>query len=158
LRLLAPLRRQQPYSPRQRADVHWPLESSGVAGPSHPHDHRAQEGQALRVNTSQHLQQLSLIPGLEPESPATFDPLQDGERLRTQLERVADVVADGHPRCLPQIAGELRKRFPDSHFPEASISARLRDLHHRGWSVTRFRAERNSGLWFYRASKEGQAC
>jgi hypothetical protein len=51
----------------------------------------------------------------------TYDPARDKERLSKQLYAVLDVMKDGRWRTLPQLA-----EATDS--PEASVSARLRDL------------------------------
>lgn len=52
---------------------------------------------------------------------ATYDAVQDGARLHTQLRAVRDLMADGAWRSLHTI-GEC------CGYPEASVSARLRDL------------------------------
>lgn len=77
----------------------------------------------------------------------TFDGPQDGARLRTQLERVRALMADGRPRTLRQIAGAVGGS-------EASVSARLRDLRkprHGAWLVTRARL--SGGLWAYAVTR-----
>lgn len=51
----------------------------------------------------------------------TFEPKQDGDRLKRQLEDVYDAMKDGCWRSLYRI------RAMTGH-PEQSISARLRDL------------------------------
>lgn len=51
----------------------------------------------------------------------TFERNMDGQRLRTQLEQVFDLMKDASWRTLQEIALL-------SGCPEASISARLRDL------------------------------
>jgi len=52
---------------------------------------------------------------------ATFDQERDGERLSSQLLRVLETIKDGRWRSLKQLSNETGD-------PEASVSARLRDL------------------------------
>lgn len=76
----------------------------------------------------------------------TFRPHLDGTRLGAQLQRVADVMSDGWWHGL----GELAEATND---PEASVSARLRDLRRWGWAVERRR--RTGGTWEYRGTPPG---
>lgn len=82
----------------------------------------------------------------------TFDPKRDGKRLGAQLQRVIDCVVTGPARgqwfTLSGVAG-----FTES--PEASVSARLRDLRRMGYTVERRYIER--GLWQYKVSGAGAA-
>jgi hypothetical protein len=88
---------------------------------------------------------------------STFEPKVDRERLSSQQRRVEELVSDGEPRTLYEIAVALRKLYPHTHFPEASISARLRDMRRVGYIVERTRKSAKSGLWVYRAVKTGVA-
>ena len=77
---------------------------------------------------------------------STFDPVQDGQRLRGQLQAVTRLMSDGHWRSLSQIAD-------GANCSEASASARLRDLRKLkfgGYTVERQRLNDGSGLHFYR--------
>jgi len=78
---------------------------------------------------------------------ATFDALLDKVRLNKQLRRVFEVVRDGHWRTLR----ELEEITED---PQASISARLRDLRKTkfgGLTIERRRrGEATRGLFEYR--------
>ena len=90
-----------------------------------------------------------LLDWTPPEPPkyfgATFDAARDGKRLNEQCQRVHDVMMiDGVERGLKQIAALTGD-------PEASVSARLRDLRRYGFKVDRRYVER--GLWLYRVSK-----
>jgi len=79
----------------------------------------------------------------------TFDAEVDGARLGAQMRAVRDLMADGRWRTLRQISRAVQH-------PEASVSARLRDLRRAGWTVDRrSRGERTRGLWEYRATREG---
>jgi hypothetical protein len=87
---------------------------------------------------------------LPPESQEfdgeTFDKAVDGSRLRRQLNSVRTLMWDEQWRTLSQIALGLG-------YPEASISARLRDLRKPkfgGYVVERKRATDQSGLFLYR--------
>jgi hypothetical protein len=95
------------------------------------------------------------------ETPQLFcdAPAQDGQRLISQQAQVEAVMADGFWRTLPNICTELRRRHPGSKHGEASISARLRDMRRRGWTVERERTRPGSGLYQYRAVKiEAATC
>jgi len=74
---------------------------------------------------------------------ATYEPNRDGNRLRSQLQRVRVLMLDGHWRTLPEIA----QRIGGS---EAAVSARLRDLRKErngGYTVNRRHIE--NGLFEY---------
>lgn len=77
----------------------------------------------------------------------SFDPARDASRLSAQLDAVRELMLDGHWRTLGEIADQ-------TGHPEASISARLRDLRkarHGSWTVERVYVRR--GLFTYRVSK-----
>lgn len=61
---------------------------------------------------------------------STFDEKRDGPRLSDQARRVFMLMRDGQRRTLRQIA-------IDTGDPEASISARLRDLRAAGYTVNK---------------------
>lgn len=74
----------------------------------------------------------------------TYKPPRDGDRLRAQLARVQGVMQDGAWRTLAQVAVATGD-------PEASVSARLRDLRKDkfgGHTVEREFVSK--GLWRYR--------
>jgi hypothetical protein len=75
----------------------------------------------------------------------TYDKDRDGDRLRAQLAAVRNLMANGSWFTLAQIAAF-------TGHPEASVSARLRDLRKPkfgGWTVERRYA--GDGVWEYRA-------
>lgn len=77
---------------------------------------------------------------------ATFNRSRDGERLAKQYERVRDLMLDGNERTLATIASMLG-------LPEASVSARLRDLRKPrfgGYNVISRNA--GGGRWVYRVT------
>jgi len=78
---------------------------------------------------------------------ATYDPARDRERLGRQLCAVVELMADGKARTLQEIARE-------TGFPEASISARLRDIrkHYGTDAMESRRGDRNQ--WIYTAHIE----
>jgi hypothetical protein len=76
----------------------------------------------------------------------TFDEFEDGDRLRKQLGRVRTVMFDKRWRTLSQLSVEAGA-------PEASVSARLRDLRKPkfgGYMVERRRVPFGNGLHEYR--------
>lgn len=81
---------------------------------------------------------------------ATYDKAQDAARLGKQLERVLRLMSDGHWRTLREIEDLLG-------YPQASVSARLRDLRKQkfgAWDVARRRRPPlpngvPSGTWEY---------
>jgi hypothetical protein len=78
---------------------------------------------------------------------ATFDRTLDAPRLNTQAQRVFDALADGAWRTLREIAAKTGD-------PEASISARLRDLRKLAFGGhkvdRRRRGDPKAGVWEYR--------
>lgn len=84
---------------------------------------------------------------------ATFDKKLDGERLTSQQRRVEELMSDGEWRTLHDIAVALRKLY-GGHFPEASLSARLRDLRRAGYIVEHKRQSPWTAVWIYRAVKK----
>lgn len=81
----------------------------------------------------------------------TYEEKLDGPRLRFQLERVREYMLAIFPtwKALAEISQELEKQY-EIKFPEASISARLRDLRKRkfgGYVVEGKRRE--GGTWEY---------
>lgn len=74
----------------------------------------------------------------------TYEPARDETRLNVQLRAVRDLMADGKWRTLERIATA-------TGHPEASVSARLRDLRKpRFGGHTVERRYVGDGLWEYR--------
>lgn len=73
----------------------------------------------------------------------TFDAARDGKRLNAQASDVFRLMQDGKWRTLSEIADA-------TGHPEASVSARLRDLRKVGYTVDREYVSR--GLWRYRVA------
>ena len=76
----------------------------------------------------------------------TFDEELDGDRLRRQLVKVYAIMADGQWHTLAQISHLIDA-------PEASVSARIRDLRKDKFGGHRVDAERvinGNGLFRYR--------
>lgn len=87
-------------------------------------------------------------PQLEPPQfdGATYQPARDYARLQNQLGRVYRVLQSGRWLTLPEIASLTGD-------PEASISARIRDLRKEkfgGFAVEHRVRAGPSGLWEYR--------
>jgi len=79
----------------------------------------------------------------------TFDPTRDGPRLARQHRLVLSVMSDGQWHTLREIADM-------SGCPEASVSARLRDLRRPGYglhTVERRRVAGGDGLHEYRVER-----
>jgi len=78
---------------------------------------------------------------------ATFSPEHDEARLGAQMSRVLTVMRDGEWRTLAELSRAAEA-------PEASVSARLRDLRKArfgAWTIARRRrGEPARGLWEYR--------
>lgn len=89
-------------------------------------------------------EQPSLLEWVPPSPPdfhgATYDPARDGIRLNRQLKLVHDVLCDGKRRTLREIAHE-------AGCPEASASARFRDLKRLGFPMDK--ENLGGGLWVY---------
>ncbi len=84
---------------------------------------------------------------------ATFDPALDEERLNEQTIRIYRLMNDSLWRTLAEISAETGD-------PEASVSARLRDLRKPDFGafvVNRRRRTPSSGLWEYRLQPPGSA-
>lgn len=73
----------------------------------------------------------------------TFDRARDGKRLNAQAAAVFRLMQDGNWRSLSVISDE-------TGHPEASVSARLRDLRKAGYTVERQHVTR--GMWIYRVA------
>ena len=71
----------------------------------------------------------------------TFDRARDGKRLNAQAADVFRLMQDSNWRTLAEIAAA-------TDHPEASVSARLRDLRKVGYQVQRDYVSK--GLWRYR--------
>lgn len=77
---------------------------------------------------------------------ATFDAKRDGSRLFAQLQDVRAAMSDHDWHTLPELHAAL------GH-PEASISARIRDLRKERWGSHMIeRKHVGAGLWAYRMS------
>ena len=80
----------------------------------------------------------------------TYEPKRDGARLGEQMQAVKALMSDGAWRTLGEIAAA-------TGHPEASVSARLRDLRKPRWgSHTIDREYVGSGLWRYRMKEARQ--
>lgn len=80
----------------------------------------------------------------------TYEPDRDYERLKGQLERVFNVMHDGHWRTLASIHAEILKKTGKSD-SEAAISARLRDFRKAKFGSHEVERQHiDSGLFTYR--------
>jgi arginine repressor len=79
----------------------------------------------------------------------TYDAARDGQRLKSQLEAVRQVLSAGEWKTLNGISRELHIRGIDAS--EASISARIRDLRKAKFGAYQVgRRYIDNGLWAYR--------
>jgi hypothetical protein len=93
----------------------------------------------------------------EPATPPpidgeTYDPEQDGERLRGQLQRVFNQMSDGAWWTLEHLTLLVGGT-------EAAVSARIRDLRKPkfgGYRVDRRRVQGANGIWEYRLAGAGR--
>ncbi len=87
----------------------------------------------------------------------TYEPNFDATRLRGEMARVYNIMLDQQWRTLSEINLAIQHSFYGQHDPEASISARLRDLRKaRFGSHTverRRRGDPKRGLFEYRVSR-----
>lgn len=91
--------------------------------------------------------QLSLLEYQPPRfHGSTFSEGRDGQRLGNQLAAVLDYMLSESWVTLNQIHKALG-------VPEASASARLRDLRRHGYTVERQRVKDGNGLHRYRLTK-----
>lgn len=87
----------------------------------------------------------------------TFSEEQDGDRLRSQLQRVLRFMTWSKATAADASRGwwwTLREIADELGYPEASISARLRDLRKQGYPVERRRVAGQRGLWEYRVGEQ----
>ncbi len=75
----------------------------------------------------------------------TYDASKDQVRLGTQMQRVFDVLQDGKWHTLPEISERTAA-------PEASVSARIRDLRKERFGSHKVKRKRvaDAGLWKYK--------
>ena len=85
----------------------------------------------------------------------TFDAKLDAERLGAQLTRVIQAMSDGKWRTLSEIQSRILSQH-SKRDPEASLSARLRDIR-KNWGEKAMESRRRTedgvdGLWEYRSN------
>lgn len=80
----------------------------------------------------------------------------DVKTIKAQQSQVEAIMCDGYWRTLPQIVALLRKQY-GRICGEASVSARLRAMRKRGFTVVRERTRAGSNLYQYRAMKAESA-
>lgn len=73
----------------------------------------------------------------------TYDPQKDKKRLKSQLQCVFDLMSDGQPRTLQRISRS-------TGFPEASISARIRDFRKKKFGSHTVESYREGNKWLYK--------
>jgi hypothetical protein len=84
----------------------------------------------------------------EPFDGETFDQERDGSRLTRQLSAVAFAMKDGRNHTLSELSKLCQA-------PEASVSARIRDLRKEKFGGYQISSEHvGRGLWHYRMESE----
>lgn len=88
---------------------------------------------------------LPLLDYIPPVRGETFDQARDGARLGAQYLRVKAFMQDGQWHTLTAICSATGD-------PQASVSARLRDMRRDGFKVERVHFDK--GVWLYKAIKQ----
>jgi hypothetical protein len=78
---------------------------------------------------------------------------QEAARITGQQERVEALMSDGYWHTVPELQKALKSKYGQL-YSETSISARLRDMRKRGYTVSRERTRAGSNLYQYRAVKD----
>jgi hypothetical protein len=122
----------------------------------HPQDAQRKGGNPVkfaRAAQGRNSMQTTLIDS--SSMPIFGDPVtpQQLERIEGQQQRVEAIMAGGFWYTLPAIQKELKRRFGQL-YSETSISARLRVMRKRGFTVNSERTHATSNLYQYRATKE----
>jgi hypothetical protein len=83
---------------------------------------------------------------------SNYNPTFDHERLSKQIGRIEQLMIDFKWRTLKEMETELEQKYPESNFPQASISAQLRNLVKTGVYTfeKRVKGDRKQGLWEYK--------
>lgn len=92
----------------------------------------------------------------EPDG-ESYNPCEDGQRLRTQHEIVLEIMSDGQWRTFDQIVKQIYDRYEVMASPNG-VSARLRDLRKPKFgehTVDKRRVEGHQGLFEYRVVVRG---
>lgn len=98
-----------------------------------------------------------------PLSGTAYEPKLDRARLSLQIERVRLYLLPGQWKSLSEMKAALEAIYAPAHFPEASLSAQLRNLRKEPYRLKVERRRRDgvhgpgAGIWEYRLSgKEPQ--
>jgi hypothetical protein len=83
---------------------------------------------------------------------SNYNPVFDKSRLEKQIGRIEQLMSDFKWRTLKEMETELEQKYPDSNFPQASISAQCRNIRKEGKYdfEKRSRGARKQGLWEYK--------
>jgi len=89
---------------------------------------------------------------------AAYEPKLDRARLSLQIERVRLYLLRGEWKTLREMKAALEAIYAPAHFPEASLSAQLRNLRKEPYRLRVERRRRDgvhgpgAGIWEYRLS------
>jgi len=80
-----------------------------------------------------------------------IDPLIDCDPLTSQIGAIFHLMKDMQWRTLQEIEDTLTELYPEQHFPQASISAQLRNLTNQsfGWQTKNKRRREGFRVWEY---------
>jgi hypothetical protein len=123
---------------------------------SGPHEYAGQKGGATvkfsRAALGNNPLQNSLIDSAE--MPIFGLPVSSHEaaRLSGQQERIESLMSDGYWHTIPELQRTLKSKYGQL-YSETSISARLRAMRKRGYTVSTERTRAGSNLYQYRAVK-----
>jgi hypothetical protein len=80
-----------------------------------------------------------------------IDPLIDCDPLTSQIGAVFHLMKDMNWRTLSEIEAILKEQYPTKHFPQASLSAQLRNLEKSdyGWQTKNKRRREGFRVWEY---------
>jgi hypothetical protein len=94
----------------------------------------------------------------EMDSGAAYVPSLDKARLSLQIERIRLYLLPGEWKTLLELKAALEAIYAPAHFPEASLSAQLRNLRKEPYRLRVERRRREgvhgpgAGIWEYRLS------
>src|ERR1700722_16927130 len=86
---------------------------------------------------------------------AAYEPKLDRARLSLQIERVRLYLLPGEWKTLHEMKAALEAMYAPAHFPEASLSAQLRNLRKEPYRLRIARRRRDgahgagAGIWEY---------
>jgi len=93
-------------------------------------------------------------PAQSSETATVPESREEAARISGARSQVKAIMGDGAWRTLPQIATELKRRF-GARYMETAISAYVRELRRKGFTVECQKTRPGSNLYQYRAHPTG---